>query len=110
MRRRREIFEANCAVCHGRQGRGDGVMASPAQPAPANFVSLIQPAPADYTAPLFMARFDDDFLFWLIEQGRIGVSEEKAFTTMNPYGQVLSDKEIWSVVRYIREHFINKTQ
>lgn len=104
----REIFNANCAVCHGAEGQGDGVMASPVQPAPSNFVSLIQPAPIDYTDPLLMARFNDDFLFWLIKKGRIGVTEEKGYETMNSFGPVLRDEEIWSVVHYIREHFIKK--
>ena len=36
-------------------------------------------------------------------QERIGGTEEKADVTMNAYGQVLSDAEIWSVVRYIRD-------
>ncbi len=105
-----QLFQANCAVCHGAEGRGNGVMASPVQPALPHFVSRIQPAPADYTDPLFMARFDDAFLFWLIKKGRVGVTEEKAYVTMNAYGQILSVKEIWSVVRYIREHFIQKTR
>jgi mono/diheme cytochrome c family protein len=104
----RGLFEQHCAVCHGRDGRGDGVMASPAQPAPQGFVSVIQPAPADYTDRVFMERFSDEFLFWLIKKGRIGATEEKEYDTMRPYGHVLSDEEIWSVVRYIRETFINR--
>jgi mono/diheme cytochrome c family protein len=104
----RALFEQHCAVCHGREGRGDGVMASPAQPAPQGFVSVIQPAPADYTDRVFMERFSDEFLFWLIKKGCVGVTEEKEYDTMRPYGHVLSDEEIWSVVRYIRETFINR--
>ncbi|MBI3328645.1 MAG: c-type cytochrome [Nitrospinae bacterium] len=102
----RSLFEQHCAVCHGQDGRGTGVMASPVQPAPQGFVSMIQPAPADYTNRRFMERFNDDFLFWLIKKGRIGVTEEKGYDTMRPYGHVLSDEEIWSVIRYIRETFI----
>ncbi len=105
-----QLFQAHCTVCHGEEGRGNGVLASPVQPALPHFVSRIQPAPADYTDPLFMARFDDTFLFWLIKKGRVGVTEEKAYVTMNAYGHVLSDEEIWSVARYIREHFIQKTR
>lgn len=104
----RSLFGQHCAVCHGQDGRGDGVMASPVQPAPQSFVSVIQPAPADYTDRLFMERFNDDFLLWLIKKGRIGVTEEKGFDTMRPYGHVLSDEEVWSVVRYIRETFIDQ--
>jgi mono/diheme cytochrome c family protein len=104
----RALFEQHCVVCHGRDGRGNGVMASPAQPAPHEFVSAIQPAPADYTDRLFMERFTDDFLLWLIKKGRVGVTEDKGYDTMRPYGQVLSDEEIWSVVRYVRETFIEQ--
>lgn len=106
----REIFVDACARCHGDRGRGDGPDAKPAGVKGRRFVSLIQPAPADYTNPLFMGRFEDDFLFWLIKKGRIGATEEKEYDTMRSYGHVLSDEEIWSVVRYIRETFINQNQ
>jgi mono/diheme cytochrome c family protein len=106
----REIFLDACARCHGERGGGDGPDAKPAGVKGSRFVSLIQPAPADYTNPLFMDRFEDDFLFWLIKKGRIGATEEKEYDTMRPYGHVLSDEEIWSVVRYLRETFINQDQ
>ncbi len=103
----REIFNDACAVCHGPRGRGDGTRVSPRQPAPAGFVSDIQPAPADYHDPLFMERFSDDFLVALIKHGRIGATDVAGFDIMRPYGHVLSDEEIWSVLRYIRETFVN---
>jgi mono/diheme cytochrome c family protein len=59
------------------------------------------------TDPQLMARFKDDFIFSLIKKGKIGAVMEDKFDTMQPFGQVLSDKEIWSVIRYIRETFIN---
>ncbi len=103
----REIFDAACVVCHGKEGRGDGERASSAQPAPKYFVSDAQPSPMNLTDPQLMARFNDDFLFSLIKKGRIGSIEEDKFDTMQPFGQVLSDKEIWSVIRYVREAFVN---
>jgi len=103
----REIFDAACAVCHGKGGRGNGERASKAQPAPKYFVSLIQPSPMNLTDPQLMARFKDDFLFALIKKGKIGSVVEEKFDTMQPFGQVLSDKEIWSLIRYIRETFVN---
>ena len=48
-----------------------------------------------------MARFDDEFLFWLIKFGRIDVTEMKKFDFMKAYGHVLSDEEIWAVVQYV---------
>jgi len=103
----REIFEDACATCHGTAGRGDGPRASSQQPAPAGFVSEVQPAPADYHDSRFMDRFSDDYLLALIKHGRMGATEIAGFDTMQPYGHVLSDDEIWGVVRYIRETFVN---
>jgi mono/diheme cytochrome c family protein len=106
----RELFNDACAVCHGDRGRGDGTRASPLQPAPPGFVSAIQPAPADYHDPAFMDRFSDEFLVALITHGRIGATEVAGFDTMKPYGHVLSDEEIWGVIRYIREAFGDGTR
>jgi len=103
----REIFNDACAVCHGKSGRGDGERASAKQPAPKYFVSEAQPSPMNLTDPQLMARFNDDFLFSLIKKGKIGAVVEDRFDTMQPFGQVLSDKEIWSVIRYVRETFVN---
>lgn len=104
----REIFNDSCVPCHGAQGRGDGPRASPQQPAPPRFVSDAQPSPADYHDPLFMDRFSDDYLLTLIKYGRVGAIEVAGFDTMKPYGHMLSDDEIWGVVRYIRETFVNE--
>ncbi len=106
----REIFDAACAVCHGKGGRGDGERASSIQPAPKYFVSEAQPSPMNLTDPQLMARFSDEFLFALIKKGKIGAVEEEKFDTMQPFGQVLSDKEIWSAIRYIRETFVNSNK
>ena len=103
----REIFDAACAVCHGKNGRGDGERAFSKQPAPKYFVSEAQPAPMNLTDPQLMARFNDDFLFNLIKYGKVGAVEQAKFDTMQPFGKELSDKEIWSVIRYIRETFVN---
>ena len=46
--------------------------------------------------------------FWLIKKGRIAATEEKDFDIMKPYGHVMSDEEIWSVVRYVWETYIDK--
>ena len=103
----REIFEAACAVCHGKGGRGDGERATAVQPAPKYFVSDAQPSPMNLTDPQLMGRFNDDFLFSLIKNGKIGAITEDGFDTMQPFGQVLSDKEIRSAIRYVRETFVN---
>ncbi|MFQ5694047.1 MAG: c-type cytochrome, partial [Nitrospinota bacterium] len=102
-----EIFKDACTESHGIAGRGNGRRPLEGQDPNKPFVSYIMPPPMDYTRKELMARFDDEFLFWLIKLGRIDVTELKKFDFMKAYGHVLSDKEIWSVVRYVREAFIN---
>ena len=103
----REIFKDACVTCHGEGGRGDGPRPISQQPPPRRFVSEGQPPPADYTNRPLMERFQDDFLYALIAKGRIGATEEEGYNTMQPFGHVLSDEEIWGVVRYIRQTFID---
>lgn len=105
----KEIFVQACATCHGEGGRGDGQRAV-SQPAPKRFVSEAQPPPADMTSPVLMARFPDDFIAALLKFGRIDATEKAGYQTMQPFGHVLSDEEIWSVIRYIRETFVNQAK
>lgn len=102
----REVYDGACATCHGPSGRGDGERATE-QPGKHAFRSLAQPPPADYTSRPLMERFPDEFRRSLILKGRIAATEEDGFTTMPPFGAELSDEEIWSAVRYIRETFVN---
>ncbi|OGL62503.1 MAG: hypothetical protein A3J27_03820 [Candidatus Tectomicrobia bacterium RIFCSPLOWO2_12_FULL_69_37] len=103
----KEIFEAACVQCHGKAGLGNGERPVGSQDPSKLFVSEIQPPPMNYTLKEQMERFDEEFLFWLIKLGRIDVTEQKKFDFMKAYGHVLSDQEIWGVVRYVREVFIN---
>jgi mono/diheme cytochrome c family protein len=103
----REIYDGACATCHGPSGQGNGERAV-SEPVVDGFVSEIQPPPADYTNGKLMQRFSDDFRFALITQGRLAATTEAGYTTMPPFGEELSDHEIWSVIRYIRETFVNR--
>lgn len=102
----REIYDGACATCHGPSGQGNGERVV-SQPVVDGFVSEIQPPPADYTNPRLMRRFSDDFRFTLIKEGRLVATTEVGYTTMPPFGEELSDHEIWSTIRYIRETFVN---
>jgi mono/diheme cytochrome c family protein len=101
----KQIFMDACATCHGPEGKGNGDRVVQ-QPPPKNFVSSVQPPPADYSNVKLMERFSDEFREALIKEGKLGTIEKLGFNTMNPYGQVLSDQEIWSVIKYIRTTFI----
>ena len=103
----REIFTDACSQCHGSNGLGNGTRPVEDQDPEKPFISHIQPPPMNYHLKEQMARFNDGFLFWLIKLGRIDVTGIKKYDFMQPYGHLLDDKKIWSVVRYVREAFIN---
>jgi mono/diheme cytochrome c family protein len=103
----KEIFMDACATCHGPEGKGNGDRVVK-QPPPKYFVSEIQPPPADYSNSKLMERFSDEYREALIKVGKIDTVDKLGFNTMNPYGEVLSDQEIWSVIKYIRKTFIEE--
>lgn len=77
----RVLFQTNCRVCHGDDGRG----------------STLAP---DLT--VHVPTRNDDFLF-----GRITKGFESAASglTMPAFGGVLSETERWHLVNYLRETF-----
>src|SRR5215475_200300 len=103
----KKVFEEHCVPCHGPAGRGDGKVANPRGLAPGEFVSEIQPAPGDYGDSQFMNRFSDEFMTSLIRKGWVATLENKQYTTMAAFSGTLSDHDIWQVVSYIRQEFIN---
>ncbi len=77
------LFAANCAVCHGVEGRGDGPTAE-----------TLDPPPADLHADHVQVLADGE-LFWVITHGVEG-------TGMPPWEDVLTEEERWHVVNFIR--------
>ena len=80
-----QVFQINCATCHGQDGRGQGPMAQ-------YFVQAGQEPPVDFTGQRARARTDGQ-LFWLITNG-IG--------NMPSFANLLSDDERWAMVNVIR--------
>jgi mono/diheme cytochrome c family protein len=76
--------KGTCFNCHGRDGDGHGPVASQLNPSPRNFHHHV----------LWQNRTEGE-LFWVIKHGSPG-------TAMIGFGRVLSDDEIWAVVRYLR--------
>ena len=76
----KQAFEANCVICHGPAGRGDGPVGA-----------ALTPKPGDLTAKPVQAQSDGE-LFWKISTGRGAM----------PSWQTLSEKDRWSLVQYIR--------
>lgn len=84
----RGIFEAHCAVCHGRAGRGDGPGAG-----------VIRQKMLDFSDAAAMRGVNDRFLFDIIKKGGSQFGRSNA---MPAWGMKLSEEEIRAVVAYIR--------
>jgi putative copper resistance protein D len=77
------LYTADCALCHGANGKGDG-------PAAAGLTVR----PADLTAPHLFAHTPGD-LFWWVSHGRDdGV--------MPGFAAVMSPAERWDVINFVR--------
>lgn len=83
----KELFEVECAMCHGQGGKGDSPLG----------MTMYPPA-ADLTRSRTTTKTDGQ-LFWLIAHG-INLTGMPAWGTK--YGGSNSDDEIWSMVAYIR--------
>jgi cytochrome c oxidase cbb3-type subunit 3 len=79
------VYEDYCASCHGRNGKGKGVLAQ-----------LIPIAPADHTDTKLMSTFTDQQLTNIITNGDV------TRPYMPAWKGILTESEIEAVVRYIR--------
>lgn len=77
----KELYEANCATCHGDEGKGDG-------PAGAN----LKPKPVDFTNPLIANDHQPNRYFQILSEGAGPM----------PAFEGLSEDERWQVLAYER--------
>jgi cytochrome c oxidase cbb3-type subunit 3 len=84
----RSLFTKYCASCHGESGDGEGPMADILTPRPKSLLG------SDIAASIA----DVDLFFTIMGGGRaMGLSDQ-----MPAWGGVLSEREVWDIVRYIR--------
>ncbi len=79
------LYETNCLVCHGREGRGDG-------PVGTKFVTK---APVDLNEDYTQDQADGQ-LFFTLTRGR---------ALMPYYRDALSAEERWDVINYVKHEF-----
>ena len=79
-----EIFNTNCAVCHGETGMSDNETAAALDPSP---------PPVAHSSQML----GDDFLYWRISEG--GHEFE---TAMPSWDGTLDEEARWDVINYIR--------
>ncbi len=77
------LYQAYCAPCHGKNGKGDGPAAT-----------SLHPKPADHTSAAVQAE-SDGTLFYKISEGHTG-------TAMPPFKAVLHPDQRWALIDYIR--------
>jgi mono/diheme cytochrome c family protein len=80
-----ELYQKQCAVCHGLEGLGDGPQAANLEPPPANM-------------RIHVPLHKDRELYGFISQGFPG-------TAMPTYADGLTQEEIWNLVNYLRAEF-----
>jgi mono/diheme cytochrome c family protein len=80
----RRVYEKECALCHGKDGRADTEAAK-----------VLRPHPRNFADPIEMAQVDDGRMYSAIKLGRPG-------TAMGGRGELLSPAEIIDVMRYVR--------
>lgn len=83
-----ELFDANCASCHGETGLGDGPAA----------VGL-DPKPASLADSSMMSDLTDAYIFWRITEG--GTSEPFN-SAMPPWGDAFTEEQRWQLVSFVR--------
>lgn len=82
------IFEAQCAVCHGPQGHGDGAAAAGLKPQPANLADS-----------KMLDSLSDGYLFWRVSEGGVMAPFNSG---MPAWKATLSEEQRWQVISYIR--------
>ena len=80
-----EVYRINCAMCHGEQGRGNGIVGD-------ILVGNSYLRPPDLTAPGTQAKADGD-LFWILTNGIV---------VMPRFKNLLTEEDRWSVTHYLR--------
>lgn len=85
----KEIFQTNCATCHGPEGKGNGPAAAALNPKPRNL------SDAEY-----MSTLSNEHLIKVITEGGASVGKSPM---MAAWGGILSQNDILNVVAYVRK-------
>jgi mono/diheme cytochrome c family protein len=81
----RRIYRVNCAMCHGPNGDGQSIIAG-------YFRAAGVVPPVDFDSDRVRARTDGQ-LYWIVANG---------LGNMPPFGSLLTEEELWTVVHFIR--------
>jgi mono/diheme cytochrome c family protein len=89
------IYQQNCIMCHGTDGKGTGVVAS-----------SLEHAPADLTKHLHSSQINNDgYLFWRVTKGGTVDPFLSQKSAMPAYETSLTPEQRWDVLIYVHEIF-----
>lgn len=86
----KQLFNANCAPCHGAGGAGDGPAASALNPKPADFRTAIH------------AKLPDGYYFWRLTKGGSVLPFSAAGSAMPPWEGSLTPQQRWLLILYVK--------
>ncbi len=98
--RGQQLYQLNCAQCHGAAGDGNAPMAV--------YWRLVEGAvpPANLKDPAVVARTDGE-LYWILTNGYTSpqnqVQYPRGITNMPAFGKLLTPEQRWELVTYIRQ-------
>lgn len=75
------IFKTRCMICHGSQGKGDGIGGK-----------ALEPKPQNLTSDMVQKQTDGE-IFWKITTGR---------NDMIKWGPILTEEQRWDLVNFVR--------
>ena len=93
LERGRERFEIHCAVCHGLNGRGLGIVGRKFVIKPPNLVQAASDDDERVRQKPEIAAYPDGQIFDIITNG---------FSTMQPYRFQVSVEDRWKIIHYLR--------
>jgi mono/diheme cytochrome c family protein len=77
----KKLYTAQCVICHGATGKGDGVASAGLAKTPANHTSAA------------IQKLSDGALYWMVTTGN---------NPMPSYATKLSETQRWQLINYIR--------
>ncbi len=84
----KKVFDAQCATCHGPNGKGDGPLGK-----------TLKPSAGDLTDPKLHGLVGDDYIFWRISEGGAMPPFNSAMTA---FKGMLDEEQRWNAVAYVR--------
>ncbi len=90
-----QLYQENCVSCHGKDGKGSGVMAASLEHPPADLTHHFHPKPGK----------NDDYLFWRVSEGGQVAPFVGMKSAMPAFKEVLNEEARWSVLAYVHSQF-----